>query len=167
MKNNIKIEDEDNLKIIGWREVIDLPLWNAQGIQAKIDTGAKTSALHAENIEYFKRNKQSWLRFVIHPERKSKTPEITIEALFVEFRSIKSSNGMVQERPVVKTSLLLDGDEFELELTLVNRDIMGYRMLLGREALKNRYLVNAGLSYLLSQNPNKSSKNCSPGEEDS
>jgi hypothetical protein len=138
------------LPIIGWREHIGLPLLHVNSIKAKIDTGARSSALHAFQIEEFRRNNQLMIRFQIHPLQRDNQKIITAEAELLEYRQIKSSNGQTQHRPVIVTTAQLGAQQWSIELTLTNRDVMGFRLLLGRQALRNRFLVDPGKSFLQS-----------------
>lgn len=138
-------------KTIGWRESISLPGLKVKHIKVKVDTGAATSSLHAEDIIFVKRKGIRKVLFTVYPEQKSKKIRIRTEAEFVEMRHIRSSTGHGSERPVIKTKLRLGNDVYEIELTLVNRDIMGFRMLLGRKAMKKRFIVDPGKSFLLSK----------------
>jgi hypothetical protein len=138
------------LPIIGWREHIALPLLNVNFIKAKIDTGARSSALHAFQIEEFTRNNQLMLRFQIHPFQRDDKRIITAEAELLEYRHIKSSNGQTQHRPVILTTAQLGAQQWPIELTLTNRDVMGFRMLLGRQALRHRFLIDPSKSFLQS-----------------
>ncbi len=136
-----------NLEIIGWREWVSFPELKIKTIKAKIDTGARTSALHVSNIQILKRT--NTVKFTIHPVQRNKQPVINATAYLVGERSIKSSNGESTLRPVIETRLKIGKKIYSIELTLVNRDLMGFRLLLGRSALKGRYLVNSGQSFLL------------------
>jgi hypothetical protein len=122
-----------NLKIVGWREWISLPDFRVSKMKVKVDTGAATSALHA--------------CFYIHPEQKSNSKEVYVEAEIVDRRKVKSSNGKTEFRPVIEVEIQIDDVYYPIEVTLTNRDLMGFRMLLGRQALKKRYVVNPSVSY--------------------
>jgi len=148
----VKIEK----KIIGWREFIKLPNLGIKKIKVKVDTGAATSALHAEDIVIFEKHGKKLVRFTIYPLQNNKRKKLIAEAALVETRKIRSSTGHLTERPVIRTLLKIGTEEaYEIDVTLVNRDIMGFRMLLGRRALKKRFLVNPNKSFLLSENPVK------------
>jgi hypothetical protein len=135
------------LPLIGWREWLQLPELQVDWIKAKIDSGAKTSTLHAFDLEYVDRSGKTYARFVIHPRQRIDTPNCICETEVVDFRVVRSSNGGQEKRPVIATSIVLLGQTWPIELTLTNRDQMGFRMLLGRQAIKNRFLVDAGRSY--------------------
>ena len=118
--------------------------------KAKIDTGARTSAIHAFGIETFERDAAEWARFELHPVQHRREPAVQAEAVIKEFRRIRSSNGQHELRPVIATRIRLGAAEFIADLTLTNRDEMGFRMLLGRSALRRRFLVDTARSFLCS-----------------
>ncbi len=141
---------------IGWREYISLPEFHLPAIRAKIDTGAASSAIHATRIEYFQDGDRDMVRFNIHPHRRNIHDTVTVVAPLIEHRPIKSSTGHRQIRPVIETEICLGDQHWKIELNLTNRSLMGYRMLVGRQALRKRFLVDASKSFLQSQ-PNKHS----------
>jgi len=134
--------------VIGWREWIALPQLGVERIKAKIDTGARTSALHAWRIEPFERGGEPWVRFQLHPIQRDNRTVVTCEAALVGRRAVRSSSGHREERYVIRTAVTLGNVSWPIEVTLTNRDKMGFRLLLGRSAVKNRFLINAGRSYL-------------------
>jgi ribosomal protein S6--L-glutamate ligase len=136
--------------IIGWREWCALPDLELPGVLAKIDTGAKTSAIHAFDIRSSERG-DDWLSFFIHPVQRRRRPVIKCEARCVDYRAITSSNGKTEERPVIQTTLVLAGRSFLTEITLTNRDEMGFRMLIGRQSLHRRFIVDPALSFCCGQ----------------
>jgi len=146
-------KNKRELDSIGWREWVSFPELKVKTIKAKIDTGARTSALHVSNIKIFKRTNK--VTFTIHPVQRQWRPVINTSALMIGERLVKSSNGESTLRPVIETKLKIGKKIFSIELTLVNRDLMGFRLLLGRSAMKKRYLVNSGQSFLLSKEINK------------
>lgn len=139
-------ELKTEMEFVGWRESVSLPAFKLKDLKAKIDTGAKTSALHADEIEYIVVRNKKYVCFVLVSDdgkkHKIKTP-------FIEEREIKSSTGQKTIRPVVKTVIKMGKSEFEIEITLINRDLMGFKMLIGREALNGRFLINPARSNLL------------------
>lgn len=136
--------------LIGWREWIHLPDLLEDGwIKAKVDTGARTSALHAWDVERFERDGDDWVRFNLHPRQHDDDHVVRTEAPLLEEREVRSSNGDVELRPVVHTTLALGGQRYGIELTLTKRDQMGFRMLLGRTGMARHLLVDPGTSYLL------------------
>ncbi len=141
------------LPIIGWRERISLPDIKITSIKAKIDTGARSSALHAFEIEIFQRKGQDFVRFKVHPLQRSQKKLVTVEAKLLEMRKVRNSGGKAESRPVIQTAVAIGTQQWPIELTLTNRDVMGFRMLLGRQAIRNRFLVDAAQSYLQSSVP--------------
>lgn len=144
--------------LLGWREILSIPTLGIKEIRAKVDTGARTSALHVTDLKMKKRGRTLFAYFRIHPKQKTKFPIIESKAKVVEFRRITSSNGISSERPVILVDIVLGQNKSQIELTLVNRDMMGYRMLLGRTAIKDRYLVDPGKSFLQTKRPIKKEK---------
>ncbi len=135
--------------VLGWREWVALPDFGIAGIKAKIDTGARTSALHATHIEIFTRRGKKLVRFKFHPMQDSAAETVSLCAEMVEHRLIKSSVGHVTERPVIVTTIQIGDEVFDTQLTLVNRALMGFRLLIGRRALRRRFLVDPARSYLV------------------
>lgn len=141
---------DEQRTLVGWREWIHLPDLLEDGwIKAKVDTGARTSALHAWDVERFQRDGTTWVRFLLHPRQHDDDHVVRAEARLLEEREVRSSNGDVEVRPVVHTTLALAGRRHDIELTLTKRDQMGFRMLLGRTGMARRLLVDPGSSYLL------------------
>ena len=133
---------------IGWREWVALPDLGVTRIKAKIDTGARSSAIHAFGLEHFRRRGHDIVRFTIHPLQRSNKRVVIAEAEMVDERIVRSSNGVHALRPVIITRLEILGESWPIELTLASRDEMGFRMLLGREALRRRFFVEPGRSFL-------------------
>ncbi len=140
--------DPANLAIIGWRERISLPELTISNIKAKIDTGARSSALHAFEIEFFERKGQDFVRFKVHPLQRSKKRLVTVEAKLFDMRKVRNSGGKAESRPVIQTAVAIGNQQWPIELTLTNRDVMGFRMLLGRQAIRKRFLVDVAQSYV-------------------
>jgi hypothetical protein len=135
------------LQTIGWREWIGLPDLGVKAIKAKVDTGARSSSLHAFDLEQYELDGEKWVRFKVHPIQRKNDFEIEAKAKVLEFRSVRSSSGKASTRPVILTNINLLEEIWPVELTLANRDEMGFRMLLGREAFRRKFLVDAGGSY--------------------
>ncbi len=133
--------------MIGWREWVGLPDLGIQRIKAKVDTGARSSSLHAYDVEEFDRGGETFVRFKVHPVQRDYSTVVRARAKVLEYRSIRSSSGRASLRPVIIADIALLGAVWPVELTLANRDEMGFRMLLGREAFRGRFLVDAGRSY--------------------
>lgn len=136
------------LPTIGWREWVAIPSLGVPFIKAKIDTGARTSSLHAFDVEVFDRRGKTRVRFSVHPLQRDSRTVVLAEAEVIDERYVRSSSGHRALRPVISTEVLILGRKVDTEITLANRDDMGFRMLLGREAVRGRYLVDAGHSFL-------------------
>lgn len=134
-------------EVIGWREWIQLPELKVKRIKAKVDTGARTSSLHAFDLTYFRKSGREYVKFKIKPDQRSSKTYVNCTAKVIEQRRIKSSNGQTELRPVILTPIRMMGQEWPIEITLTNRDEMGFRMLLGRECFKSRFIVDAGSSF--------------------
>jgi len=133
--------------LIGWREWVGLPMLGVESIRAKADTGARTGALHAEGMERFSERGTPMIRFRVFPFRGDRVTIVPCEAELVGERLVRSSDGNVQTRPVIRTVLAIAGLGRSIELTLARRDLMGFRILLGRAALEGM-LVDPQRSYL-------------------
>jgi hypothetical protein len=144
----INVRKKRELKVIGWREWVTLPDYGIHEIKAKVDSGARTSSIHAFDLKKYKRGNAEYVKFYIHPNQNDNEDEVECRAKVLEYRKIKSSNGAVELRPVVLTSIQLMDEVWEIELTLTNRDEMGFRMLLGRESIRKRFLIDTGKSFL-------------------
>lgn len=136
---------------MGWREWVRLPDLEIATIKAKVDTGARSSSLHAVDVEIEKKRGKSLVRFKVHPLQDSTKGLNTrqCEVPLLEERWIRSSNGKRELRPVIMTPLEFGGAIWPIELTLTSRDMMGFRMLLGREAIRRRFVVDPGRSFLI------------------
>lgn len=138
------------LQVIGWREWVALPDLGITKLKAKIDTGARTSALHAFSVESFEHDSgKEWVRFGMHPRQRSSTEEIYCQAPIVDRRLVRDSGGHQEERIVIKTQIVLGQIRREVELTLTSRDDMLFRMLLGRTAMHGLCVVDPSRSFVL------------------
>lgn len=135
--------------IIGGEEWCSFPGLNIPAIKARVDSGAKTSAIHAGNIQKFTRKGEKWVSFEVHPLQENRKITIRCEARVIDHRSVKSSSGIAEKRYVIQSTMKIGSYQWDIELTLANRDSMGFRMLLGREAMENRVLVDPANSFLL------------------
>lgn len=140
-----------NKIILGSEEWCSFPELGIPAIKARVDSGAKTSALHAINIAPFLKEEENWVKFDINPIQNNLKTVIHCEAKLIDKRIVKSSSGFREQRYVIQTNLAIGSDTWQIEMTLTNRDSMGFRMLLGREAMSGRVLVDPEQKYLLGQ----------------
>ena len=144
--------------ILGSEEWCSFPELGIPAIKARVDSGAKTSALHAINIAPFVKEGINWVKFDINPIQNNLKTVIHCEALLIDKRVVKSSSGFREQRYVIQSKINIGGDLWAIEMTLTNRDSMGFRMLLGREAMSGRILVDPQQQYLLGQNTTENLK---------
>ena len=146
------------LRTVGWRELVDLPELGLAGVPAKIDTGARTSSLHATILEEFEREGERFVRFAVNLGPQDTRHEC--EAIHVDWRGITSSNGNTQHRMIIKTPLKIGNLTFRAEISLADRSDMKFPMLIGRSSLRRRFLVDSGHSWLQTPgtNPAKGQK---------
>lgn len=130
-----------------------LPDFGITAIKAKIDTGARSSCLHAVNIEQFETEGIAKVRFTIVPLQHDDVKRVQVEAKLLCQRTVTDSGGHQEKRPVVLTTVSMGEIVWPIEVTLTNRDVMGFRMLLGRQAIRDRFLVDAGHSFLRTHRP--------------
>lgn len=132
---------------VGWREWVGLPGVGVEWLKAKVDTGARTSSLHAFALEDFERDGEEWVRFEVHPWQRSSSDAVVVEVPVHDRRTVRSSSGHSQDRVVVRLDLRLLDRVVPAEVTLTRRDEMGFRMLIGREVLQQGYVVDVSTSY--------------------
>ena len=132
---------------VGWREWLALPELGIDKIKAKVDTGARTSCIHAFRVEEFTQEEQVWVRFWVHPIQDDNDTEIQCQAKVIDQRTVTDSGGHQEQRYVIQTQLLIGGQQWPIEATLTNRDTMKFRMLLGRTAMAGRIVVDPELSH--------------------
>ena len=149
MPGNISspLERLDPITVIGWREWVSLPDLGIATTKAKIDTGARSSSLHAIDQRLSRRDGVDWVSFEVHPLQRRDDFAIACEAPVHDRRRVRSSSGAAQWRYVVRTRLHWMGLDFDVDLTLADRTVMGFRMLIGREAIRGHLLVDPGRSY--------------------
>lgn len=147
-----------NKVIVGSEEWCSFPELGIPVIKARVDSGAKTSALHAINIAPFTKDDSNWVKFDINPIQNNSKTIIHCEAPLVDKRVVKSSSGFREQRYVIQTNLKIGESSWPIEMTLTNRDTMGFRMLLGREAMSGRILVDPEQQFLLGQPTNDNLK---------
>jgi hypothetical protein len=139
---------ESGVTSIGWREWVALPDLGLPAIKAKIDTGARTSALHAFLIEPYQEAGIDMLRFLIHPIQRNQEFQVECHCPVFDVREVTDSGGHREMRYVVQSNVTIGNGNWPIELTLTNRDTMSFRMLLGRKAMEERFVVNPGASYI-------------------
>jgi len=149
------VDEISNRVIVGSEEWCGLPDLGIPAVKARVDSGAKTSALHAYNIKGFRRGGKRYVRFDAHPLPGNRRVTIPCEAEVIGRRIVKSSNGVASKRYVIRTPMTLGDRTWDIEITLANRDSMGYRMLLGREAMRDRVLVDPGSDTRLGDKPRR------------
>ncbi|MGW8247842.1 MAG: ATP-dependent zinc protease family protein [Acidiferrobacterales bacterium] len=138
-----------NFPVLGWNEWVALPDLKVPKIKCKVDTGARTSALHAFYVEEFEENSVRRVRFGLHPEQGNTSEEIYCVADVVDNRNVTDSGGHTESRIVIQTPIIVGNHTWPIEITLTNRDTMRYRMLLGRAAIEDNFIVDAGASCLM------------------
>ena len=137
-------------KVLGWREWVGLPELDIAKIKAKVDTGARTCALHAYFVEPYQRDGATWVKFGIHPKQGKTSPSVECHAAVVDHREVTDSGGHRELRYVIRTTIAVGGAAVDAEVTLTDRENMRFRMLLGRNAMLGRFTVDPELSYLQS-----------------
>lgn len=133
---------------LGWREWVALPDLGVASIKAKVDTGAASSSLHAFDMERFTVEGVEMVRFDIHPRQRTAQGSITAQAQVIDERPVRNPGGRTEVRPVIRARLRWADIFWNAEINLTRRDEMGFRMLLGRKTLKNRFVIDPGRSYL-------------------
>ena len=134
----------NNLKLIGSEEWCAFNQLKIPAILARVDSGARTSSIQASEIKLIKKNNEDWVSFAVYPLQKNNRLKVSCSANLVDNRSIKGSFGISEERLIITTPLTIGEDSFDIELSLANRNTMEFRMLLGREAMSNRFVINPG-----------------------
>jgi hypothetical protein len=150
---------DNDLLILGWREWVRLPDLDLPPIKAKVDTGARTSCLHAFAVRPFVENGRERVEFQIHPKQRNTELQVACTADVIDQRLVTDSGGHKEDRWVIQTTLSLGEHQWPIEVTLSARDDMRFRMLLGRNAIKRLALVDSSRSYLVGKRPRKKAKN--------
>jgi len=138
----------DDVPVIGWREWLAVPTLDIDQIKAKVDTGARTSSIHAFDVRRFTDRGAPHVSFVVCPRQHRRRPAIQCVAQIRDERPVTSSTGHRQVRYVIRVDIALGGIIWPIELTLADRDSMGFRMLLGREATRGRFLIDSSRSFI-------------------
>lgn len=141
-------KDSEVKDLVGWREWASLPDLGIKYLKCKIDTGARSSALHAFYVEPFEKNGIQRVRFGIHPRQRNVDKVVECVSDIIDERIVTDSGGHKEKRIVIQTTVVMAKHVFPVEMTLTNRDTMRFRMLLGRTAMANRFIVDPGASYL-------------------
>jgi len=142
-------ESKPELQVVGWREWVSLPQIGVKKIKAKLDTGARSSALHAFNLLPIQKNGKRYVQFDVHPIQQNNKTRKTCTCEVVDYRWVTNSGGGQEKRFVIVTELFMGGDRWPIEVTLTDRDQMGFRMLIGRTAMEHRLMVDPSASYRL------------------
>lgn len=141
------------LMTLGWREWVSLPDLGLPQIKAKVDTGARTSAIHAFALKTYDEGGLERVEFRMHPNQRDTDTVVVCDAAVVDKRVVTDSGGHKEERLVIETTLRIGDHEWSIEATLTARDDMLFRMLIGRTAMKGRFVVNPGRSYVVGKPP--------------
>jgi hypothetical protein len=147
--SEIAMNNSYHLAMIGWREWVSLPELGIEAIKAKVDTGARTTSLHAHYLETYHKNGEQWVKFKVHPFQQRHDIDCECHALVTDYRKVTDSGGHAEHRYVINTLITLGSESFLTEVTLSNRESMQFRMLIGRNTLKKRYAVNVNKSFML------------------
>ena len=134
---------------VGWREWLSLPELGIEKIKAKVDTGARTSCIHAINIEEYKEGEEKWVKFIAQPLQDDEHTQVACTAKVKKIKAVTSSSGQKELRYFIETTLHAGQHSWPIEVTLTSRATMKFRMLLGRTAMENRIVVDPALSHLL------------------
>jgi len=150
-----KAMERKQKRAAGWREWVSLPSIGVGSIKAKLDTGARTSALHAFNIETYWSDGELWARFFVHPYQKNDRREIACDARIEDIRIVSNPGGRRQRRLVIRTDVRLGDETWPIDLSLTDRDEMGFRLLIGRTTMHGKLIVDPDHSYLLGKRKTK------------
>ncbi len=138
-----------NKKIVGAVELCDLPRLAISDLNVRVDTGAATSSLHVDNIEEIEKDGELWITFDIHPDIHNVERVVRREARVEGQKRVKSSTATLEKRYVIVTPIIMDGEQWDIQLTLTDRSEMTYLMLLGREAMSSHFIVDPEFDFIL------------------
>lgn len=159
------MQDKQDMITVGWREWLSLPELGVSWIKAKVDTGARTSAIHAFEVDPFEKDDSLWVRFGLHPDQTDTERVIWCEAPVIDQRNVTDSGGHTEKRYVIRTPVVLGEKTWPIEVTLTNRDNMLFRMLLGRTAMTaGNIVVNPAQSFLFGQHQSELNNEYLDGE---
>lgn len=146
----MELKKKKKRKMIGWREWVELPELGIEAIKVKVDSGARTSALHATKVKYIEQaDGVTMVSFMVTAQMNPRKT-VRVQAPLVEQRVVKSSVGHASLRPVIRTQIKIGKLTWSIEITLINRDPMGFRMLLGRSAIRSKFLIHPARSFIQS-----------------
>ncbi len=149
-KRSARSEPKKNSpRLVGWREWVAFPDLGIKAVKAKLDTGALTSALHAWDVMPFTKDGVDWIRFVVYPDQRQRSNPISCEAPVKDRRRVTNSGGRSEMRYVIETDIQIGDESWAIELGLTNRDDMGFRLLIGREAMRSRLMIDPNSSFRL------------------
>ncbi len=154
MNATVPGQPEDR-RVVGWREWVALPALGLDRVKAKFDTGARTSALHAWDQETVEIDGAPWVRFRAHPVQNNDSYVVDCAAPLADCRWVTNSGGTRERRNVIRTPIRIGDETWPVEITLTNRDEMGFRMLVGRQAMRGRLIVDPMRSYRTSRRVRK------------
>ncbi len=140
---------DETRRTAGWREWVGLPALGVELIKAKLDSGARTSALHAFGIESYYRDGELRVRFTIHPNQRDDAGEVACDETVADVRTVTNPGGRRQKRFIISTMLAVGGEAWPIDLSLTERNEMGYRLLIGRTAMRHKLLLDPDHSFLL------------------
>jgi hypothetical protein len=147
-RDEARTPDDPSYTVAGWREWVSLPDLGVEWVKAKLDTGARSSAVHAFDLNEVERDGELWVSYSVHPWQGSDEDPVSVESPVLDRREVRSSSGHAEERLVVPMRISVMARTITVEMTLSRRDEMGFRMLLGREALRQGFAVDPARSYL-------------------